>query len=179
MIALLESGLGKAAWQTLLYISVAWILMTSYQMFTQTAVTTLVTYINMLWPQLGSWLIYRVDLIISVCAFAWVFVVSSAIPSIILGKERGVLLQFAVCLILTFLAFVVFDILESWSASIDPIRYFLGFALLLKNPFSAFAYLIAPYALMIAIDLHGRRKRKKEMERLEKFNRELFAECYC
>jgi len=52
--------------------------------------------------------------------------------------------------------------LESWGAGIDPIGYFLGFALLLKNPFSTFAYLIAPYALMIAIDFHGRGSVKKK-----------------
>lgn len=56
----------------------------------------------------------RIDLIVFVYAFAWVFLLSSVIPSVILGRERGVLVQFVVCLILTFVAFVVQDVIMAY-----------------------------------------------------------------
>ncbi|MDW8023240.1 MAG: hypothetical protein RMJ15_05850 [Nitrososphaerota archaeon] len=157
--------MGKIAWGTPLYISVAWILMVSYQMFTHVAVTTLVSYINMFWPFLGTWLTSRVDMINFVFAFAWVFVLSSVIPSIMLGKERSVLIQFLVCLTLTFLAFIAYDVLKAYGGV--PVERFLSLAVFLKNPFIAIVYLLIPYVLMFAVDAHARRKRKKERELLE------------
>jgi hypothetical protein len=159
------TGLGKAAWQTPLYVSVAWALMISYQMFTQVAITTLVTYIHMFWPSVGAWLTSRVDMIVFISAFAWVFVLSSAIPSVILGKERGVLIQFFVCLTLTFLAFIAHDVLEAYGGV--PINHLLSLAVLLQNPFLAIAYLSVPYVLMLIIDFRARKRREKERELLE------------
>lgn len=157
--------LGKIAWGTPLYVSVAWILMVSYQMFTQVAVTTLVEYINLLWPFVGAWLTLRVDMITFISAFAWVFVLSSLIPSVLLGKERSVLIQFLVCLTLTFLAFMAYDILKAYIGV--PIERVLSLAVFLKNPFMALLYLIIPYVLMFAVDAHSRRKQKQEKEFLE------------
>jgi len=153
-------SLGKAAWEAPLYLSVAWTLMISYQMFTQTAITTLVTYINMFWPFVGAWLTSRVDMMVFISAFAWVFVLSSVIPTVILGKERSVLVQFFVCLILTFLAFITFDILQVYESG--PINYLLSLTVLLNNPFLAIAYLSIPYVLMLIIDLRARKRHKKE-----------------
>jgi len=42
--------MGKSALVTPLYISVAWILLITYQLFTQTAVSTVVSYIKVFWP---------------------------------------------------------------------------------------------------------------------------------
>jgi hypothetical protein len=153
-------GLGKAAWEAPLYLSVAWTLMISYQMFTQTAVTTLVSYINMFWLFVGAWLSSRVDMMVFISAFVWVFVLSSVIPTVILGKERSVLVQFFVCLTLTFLAFIAFDILQVYESG--PINYLLSLTVLLNNPFLAIAYLSMPYVLMLIIDLNARKRRKKE-----------------
>jgi hypothetical protein len=150
---------GKVAWQIPLYVSVAWILMVSYQMFTETAVKSLINFINILWPFIGEWLIYRVGMIVFVSAFAWVFVLSSALPSIILGRERSVLAQFFVCLTLTFLAFIAFDSLKAYGGNV--ISYMLSFATLLENPFAALAYLSMPYIIMFAIDLQTRKRNKK------------------
>lgn len=158
--------MGKTALGTPLYISVAWILMVSYQMFTQVAVTTVVSYIHMFLPLAGAWLTSRVDMIVFISAFAWVFVLSSVIPSVMLGKERCVLIQFLVCLTLTFLAFIAYDILEAYVGV--PIEHVLSFAFLLTNPFIAIAYLLIPYILMLAIDLHSRGKNKRQKELLEK-----------
>lgn len=153
-------SLGKAALEAPLYLSIAWALMVSYQMFTQTAVITIVTYINMLWPFIGTWLTYRIDMLVFISAFAWVFVLSSAVPTVILGKERSVLVQFFFCLTLTFLAFIAFDILKVYESG--PINYLLSLTVLLNNPFLAIAYLSIPYVLMLIIDLRAKKRRGKE-----------------
>ena len=152
--------MGKAAWQVPLYVSVAWVLMVSYQMFTETAVKSLINFVNIFWPFVGEWLISRVGMIVFVSAFAWVFVLSSVIPSVILGRERSVLVQFFVCLTLTFLAFIALDSLKAYGGHI--INYMLSFATLLENPFTALVYLSMPYVIMLAIDLQTRRRNKKK-----------------
>ena len=129
-------------------------------MFTETAVKSLINFVNILWPFVGEWLIYRVGMRVFVSAFAWVFVLSSALPSVILGRERGVLAQFSVCLTLTFLAFIAFDSLKAYGGHI--ISYMLSFATQLENPFTALVYLSMPYIIMLAIDLQTRRKNKKK-----------------
>ena len=156
--------MGKAALVTPLYISIAWTLMVSYQLFTQTAVTTVTDCIEMFWPSVGAWLVSRMAMIVFIHAFAWVFLLSSAIPSVILGKERGVLAQFFVCLTLTFSAFVVQDVITDYgSRSFGQIS---SLAFLFNNPFLAIGYLSMPYLLMLGFDIHSRRKQKKK-EKME------------
>jgi len=161
--------LGKAAVVTPLYISFAWILMISYQLFTQVAVTTVITYVGELWPLAGGWLTSRMEMIVFIYAFSWVFLLSSAIPSFILGKEKGVLAQFLVCLAVTFLAFVVQDILTTYSGG--PVAQLFNLAVLFHNPVLAVGYLLIPYALMAILDFRSRKKRKKE-EKKEKLKEE-------
>jgi len=157
-------SLGKAALVTPLYISVAWTLMVSYQLFTQTAVTTVTENIKEFWPSIGTWLVTRMDMLVFIHAFAWVFLLSSAIPSVILGKGRGVLVQFFVCLTLTFSAFIVQDILITYGGGLfDQI---FSLSVLFRNPFLATGYLAMPYVLMLAFDVHSRRKQKKK-EKIE------------
>jgi len=161
--------LGKAAIVTPLYISFAWILMISYQLFTQVAVTTVITYVDELWPLAGGWLTSRMEMIVFIYAFSWVFLLSSAIPSFILGKEKGVLAQFLVCLAVTFLAFVVQDILITYSGG--PVDQLFNLAVLFHNPVLAIGYLLIPYVLMAILDFRSRKKRKKE-EKKEKLKEE-------
>jgi hypothetical protein len=158
--------LGKASFVTPLYLSVAWTLMISYQLFTETAVTTLVTQINTFIPSVGFWLSSRVDMVVFVYAFAWVFVLSSVIPSLLLGKEHGVLVQFVVCLTLTFLAFALVDIMEIYAGA--SLAQLLSFAFVFSNPVLAALYLSLPYVIMIGLDVRARRrnKAKKESEEL-------------
>ena len=150
--------LGKAVFATPLYISVAWTLMISYQLFTETAVTTLVTQINTLIPSIGFWLSSRVDMVVFIYAFAWVFVLSSVIPSLLLGKERGVLIQFVVCLTLTFLAFALLDVMEIYAGT--SLAQLLSFSFVFTNPVLATLYLSLPYVVMIALDVRARRRNK-------------------
>lgn len=157
--------MGKAGWAAPLYVSVAWTLMISYQLFTQTAVTTISSYVNMFWPSVGAWLVSRIDMIVFIYAFAWVFLLSSAIPSVILGKERSVLVQFFVCLTLTFMGFVIQDTLTTYGGKqIDQIS---SLAVLFQNPFLAMGYLSIPYLLMLGFDIHSRRKQEKKREKIE------------
>lgn len=156
--------MGKAALVTPMYISIAWALMVSYQLFTQAAVTTVMPYIAMLSPSAGALLVSRMDMIIFIHAFAWVFLLSSAIPSVILGKEKGVLTQFFVCLALTFSAFMVQDVLTTYVGR--SISQIFSLAVLFNNPFLATGYLLIPYLLMVGLDVHSRRK-QKESEKME------------
>jgi hypothetical protein len=150
--------LGKAAFVTPMYLSVAWTLMVSYQLFTETAVNSVVIQVNSLMPSIGIWLSSRMDLVIFVYAFAWVFVLSSALPSLILGKERGVLVQFFVCLTLTFLAFALSDALKSYAG--DFMNQLLGLSSLFSSPVLASLYLSIPFITLVALDLQCRKKKK-------------------
>jgi hypothetical protein len=152
--------LGKATILTPLYISVAWTLMTSYQLFTQTTVETVTTYIHMYLPTIGAWLAARIDMLVFIHSFAWIFLLSSFIPALLLGKERGVLIQFGVCLTLAFLAFVIQDAVATGlgNGALDQI---LGLEPLFRNPVLATAYLLLPYLLMMAFDIRGKRKKEK------------------
>jgi hypothetical protein len=151
--------LGKATILTPLYVSVAWTLMTSYQLFTQTTVESVTRYINVFLPSIGAWMALRIDIIVFVHSFAWIFLLSSAIPSLILGKGRGVLIQFGVCLTLAFLAFIVQDILMSNNS--ETFNQIMGIAQVFQNPLLASAYLSVPYFIMLGFDLRGKRKSQK------------------
>lgn len=151
--------MGKSVLVTPLYVSVAWTLMISYQLFTQTAVETITTYVSAASPSIGTWLAIRADTLIFIYAFAWVFVLSSVIPSAILGKERSVLVQFLVCLTLTFVAFVVQDTLLIFGGR--PIDQVSSLASLFYNPSLATVYLLMPYLFMLFLDIRSRKKHRK------------------
>jgi len=138
--------------------------MVSYQLFTETAVKTVLGSIETILPDMWSMLSTRVDMIVFVYAFAWVFVLSSAIPSIILGKSRSVIAQFIVCLILTLSAFIVIDSLNyffHFNLS-DSIAAYAGW---FTNPMFAVFYLSVPYVFMLTIDFRARKKQKNENTR--------------
>ncbi|MFC1804138.1 hypothetical protein ACFL0D_09285 [Thermoproteota archaeon] len=153
--------MGKATLITPAYLSVAWTLMITYQLFTETAVKTVMREIIVLWPQIGSWLNVRVDMLIFIYAFSWVFLLSSVIPSLILGKERGILVQFMVVLVLTISALIVQDVLVMYTEiEVDKI---FSLAIFLKNPLDAASFLFFPYILMLLIDVCGRAKKHKRV----------------
>ena len=153
--------MGKWALVTPLYLSGAWTLLISYQLFTQTAVTTVLSYVNLLYPPVGVWLLSRIDMIVFMYAFAWVFILSSVIPSMMLGKSRGVLTQFFFSLTLTFLAIVIQDgLIATFNA--DKIDQIFRLSFLFDNPFIATIYLSIPYITMIIVDARSRRSIEKE-----------------
>ena len=136
--------------------------MISYQIFTETAVTSVVAQINTLMPTIGLLLSSRIDVVIFVYAFAWIFVLSSAIPSAILGRQRGVVIQFFVCLSLTLFAFLFMDLVNIFGGI--SIERLLNLSILLNNPLLAAVYLSIPYITMIAIDIRSRKKSKAKRE---------------
>jgi hypothetical protein len=155
----------KASLLTPMYLSFSWVLTVSYQLFTETAVKAIATDIALSWPAAGAWLNSNVETIIFIYAFTWIFVLSSVIPSVILGKERGILIQYAVVLALTLIAFLMADILQA-VAGIQVTQIFEA-ANLFKNPITAGVYLAIPYLIMIGIDIRSKRKRVKEKTAIE------------
>ena len=116
------------------YLSVSWVLTVSYQLFTDTAVKTLATYIGFWWPNAGVWINSNIETLVFIYAFTWIFVLSSVIPSVILGKERGVLKQYSLVLTLSMIAFFMPDILQT-SGGIQ-INQIFGASAILQNPIS-------------------------------------------
>jgi hypothetical protein len=157
--------LGKATLLTPVYVSIAWTLMTSYQLFTQITVSTITIFIGNVVPIVGAWMASRIDIIVFIHSFAWIFLLSSFIPAVLLGKERGVLVQFAVCLTLAVLANVVQSAVTNIGNG--PLDQILGLALLFRNPALATAYLSIPYILMAWFDIRARRN-KEELINFEK-----------
>ena len=133
--------------------------MIAYQIFTQTAVSTIITNVNTFIPSIGFWLTSRIDLVIFVYGFAWVFILSSAIPGAILGKERGVLVQFFLCLALTFLSIIMVDVLATYANL--SMAQFAGLSLFFNNLVLASLYLAIPYILLIGLDIQSRHDAKQ------------------
>lgn len=168
--------LGKATFLTPLYISVAWTLMTSYQLFTQTTVDAITIFIGNYLPTIGTWMASRIDIIVFIHSFAWIFLLSSFIPTVLLGKQRGALVQFSLCLTLAVLAYVIQGAIADISSG--PLDQILGLAPLFRNPALATAYMSLPYLLMAWFDIKGKRK-KEEIYNLEMesndFSEEIFS----
>jgi hypothetical protein len=82
------------------------------------------------------------------------------IPQVILGKQKSVLIQYAVVLILTLIAFFMADILQA-VAGIQIEEIFIA-ADFLKNPLLAGFYLSIPYLFMIGMDIRSRKRLLKE-----------------
>ena len=149
--------------------------MTSYQLFTQTTVDTITTSIGTIVPVVSQWMATRIDLIVFIHSFAWIFLLSSVIPSVLLGKQRGVLVQFGLCLILAVLANII------QGAIIDigqgPLDQILGLAFLFQNPLIATGYMSVPYLLMLWFDIRGRHK-KDELMNLKMENNDFPEDVY-
>lgn len=149
-----------------LYLSVAWSLIISYQLFTQTAVYSFTSFLGIFWPLAADALVARMDMIVFIHAFAWIFLLSSILPSIILGKGRSVLLQFFLCLTLTFVAVSVEDIL-TFMIGADPTSQIQGLSVFFQYAPVAGLYLSVPYLFMLYLDIRSRKKSKKKEEQGE------------
>jgi hypothetical protein len=147
--------MGKAVVITPVYFSFAWALILTYQLFTETAVNTIIRELYMFWPQVGVLLNTKIEAIVFVVAFSWVFLLSSVIPSVILGKRSGTIAQFFVVLILTSSTFFIKDIVTMYTGL--DMNTLLSFNQQLMNPLDAFTYLVIPYLVMSMVDLVNRR----------------------
>ncbi|MBS7607364.1 MAG: hypothetical protein QW502_04045 [Candidatus Bathyarchaeia archaeon] len=150
---------------TPLYILSAWILMVGYQMFTQISIATVIASLNSFLPNLSAWMISKLDTITFIHNFAWIFVLSSLIPSILLGKERSVTVHFIFCLTFTFVSAWIRDFILGLNSE-TPFNPVVSAAFLFYNLPVAVFYLCTPYIVMLLLDFHAsklRARRKEEM----------------
>ena len=150
--------MGKAAITTPVYLSFAWLLIMSYQLFTEVAVRTILRELIVFWPNVGTWFIPKTSTLVFVYAFSWLFLLSSAIPSLLLGEGKGMFIQFIVVLFLTVSASFFETLFMSFTGF--EIEQVLGFNVYLNNPLDAATYLMLPYLIMIFIDLAKRRSKR-------------------
>jgi hypothetical protein len=95
------------------FVTVAWLLMLSYQIFTKTALTTIAISLHGPSPAFALWLSGNINLAIFVCSFAWMFVLSSVISNLIFGQQKRIFIQFLIGLILTVTASGIFEGLKA------------------------------------------------------------------
>ncbi len=143
------------------YLFLAWLLMVSYQIFTQTALTTVASSVGSSAPLLASWINSNANVPIFICSFAWMFVLSSLISIFMFGKERRLTVQFLVSLALTLTGSALLGLFHLVGLDLsNPIFLSQPSNMLFGNVFFAFFYLALPFIFMVAVDL-GLMKIKK------------------
>ena len=157
----------RAALTTPLYISSIWILLITYQMFTHVAVVSVVQFINPILPSAQEFLMPRIDRIEFLYSFAWIWVMTSLIPSLIL-RRKSALLQFMIVLMLTFLA-LEFESILSFTVGEEVVQQIFGATSLLRNPVLAVLYLLSPFLIIFSVDFYDRRRKEVE-KKLEQPN---------
>lgn len=146
---------------TAAYLIIAWILMVSYQIFTQTAVSTIATALAGPTPMLASWLASGSGSAAFICGFAWMFVLSAIVSNLMFGRERRLSIQFLVSLGLTLAGSTVLALLGV--AGIDlanPSVLSTPFTALFGNVLFAGFYLALPFLFMVAMDIRAGHRRK-------------------
>lgn len=153
----------RVALLTPLYLSFSWILTVSYQVFTNTAVKTVSSILNGFWPSGAAWLGANIQTVSFIYAFSWIFLLSSVLPALILGKERSVLIQYLVCMTLTLLALTA----QNFLSIHDRLQSLLGASVLLDRPYFAIVYLLIPFIFMVSMDARSKWMRsKRQRDRL-------------
>ena len=137
-----------------LYVSSSWMLIITHQVFTETAISTIIEKFQTPLSAFGAFPWLSIDVLVFIYSFAWIFVLSSVIPSIILGKERGVLFQFLVVLAITFVSSYVPNIIGR--IKIIQVNELFELSKIFQDHVFATIYLLLPFILMVIIDLHGR-----------------------
>src|SRR5665647_3550707 len=137
-----------------IYLVLAWVLLVSYQIFTQTALTTVTFSLGGSIPALASLINSKADLAIFICSFAWMFVLSSLISILMFGRERRLTIQFAVSLALTITGSALLGFMHLVGLDLsNPSVLSQPFTLFFSNVFFAFFYLALPFIFMVAVDL--------------------------
>ncbi len=144
---------------TVVYLTVAWVLMVSYQIFTGPALTTLAASLAGPAPLLASWIVSGMGLAVFVFSFAWMFTFSAIISSLMFGKERRITIQFLVSLGLTLVGSLLLGAISEAGLNLStesllssPVTGLFG------NAAFAVFYLVLPFAVMLAIDIRQMRK---------------------
>lgn len=151
---LLVTCLARSIPRKLIYLILAWILVVSYQIFTQSALTTVASSLGGLTPGLASFINSKAELATFICSFAWMFVLSSLISILMFGKERRLTIQFLVSLALTLTGSALLGLLNLVGLDLsNPNVLSHPFILLFSNAFFGFFYLTLPFIFMVAVDL--------------------------
>lgn len=148
---------------TAAYLIVAWALMVSYQIFTQTAVTNVATALTGPAPIVADWLNSSSTsaIVTFVCGFAWMFVLSAIAQSLMFGKERRLSIQFLVSLALTAAGSVMLELLKAANVNLaDPNVLSGPFTAVFGNAAFATFYLTLPFIFMLVMDWRYMQKRK-------------------
>jgi hypothetical protein len=135
--------------------------MVSYQIFTQSALTTLTTSLKEISPAVAILINSNVNVVVFIFSFAWMFVLSSIVSIIMFGKERRLTIQFTVSLVLTLTGSALLGLLHLAGLDLsNPNFVSKPFTLIFGNVFFSFFYLALPFIFMLAVDLGLMRIRK-------------------
>jgi hypothetical protein len=134
--------------------------MVSYQVFTQTAITTLAVSMSGSSPQLAHAIMSNTNAAGFVFSFAWMFILSAMISSLMFGRERRLTIQFLVSLALTIMGSTMLGLLNSFGLDLsNPNVFSQPVTQLFGNSFFALFYLALPFIVMIGLDLQALRKK--------------------
>lgn len=137
-----------------IYLTLAWALMVSYQIFTQSALTTLASSLKGPVPSLATLISSNLSLAAFICSFAWMFVLSALVSIIMFGRERRLTMQFMVSLCLTLAGSALLGLVQLAGVDLsNPNVLSQPFTLLFGNVFFAVFYLALPFIFMVAVDL--------------------------
>jgi len=146
-----------------LYVAVAWTLIISYQSFTRVAVQSVVQQLQIHLPDAAAWLTPHIEQVVFIHAFAWIFLATSVIPSLLLRRTQSMLLQFLLVLALSFAGLYLAGIVAQ-ALGREITQDILGLGVWLENPVLAVLYLLAPYLGMLTIDIYTMRKASRPQQ---------------
>lgn len=138
-----------------LYILIGWLGLTSYQTFVNQAVTTITQTLSIISPPIANWINNNLEIIKFINAFAWVFILTSLLPSIL--SKNSVFIQFITCLTLAVTAAEAPNLI----AIVTPntiAQLMTVTAKPLQNFILAAFYLSLPYAVLLWLDLRSKQK---------------------
>jgi hypothetical protein len=112
---------------------------------------------------LASSLRSNLGLAVFICSFAWMFVLSSVISTLVFGKQRRIFIQFLIGLVLTLTASGLFDAakLLGWDLSNPKTLLANRYAQVFNSGVFSALFLSVPFAFMIAMDLRAMAKARK------------------
>jgi hypothetical protein len=148
---------------TAAYLIVAWALMVSYQIFTQTASASVAEALTGPAPMIADLLKSESSkaVVTFICGFAWMFVLSAIVQTLMFGRERRLSIQFLVSLALTVAGSAVLELLKVAKPNIDdPNVLSSPFTAVLGNAVFASFYLALPFIFMLVMDWRYMQKHK-------------------
>jgi hypothetical protein len=145
---------------TIAYLALAYLLMFSYQIFTQTALSSVTASISSFSPFLASILINRTNTAIFIFSFAWTFVLSTIIYRLTFGGINRLFIRFLISLGLTVASTAIINQFNLYGIDVTNPNLITPSlcAQLFSNPAFAFIYLALPFIFMIVIDLNLTKK---------------------